>query len=270
MPGSVSHAKRHDILSRDHTGTFKKTRTFWISDEFGDDTTGDGSIMKPFKTVQYAMDLAFGSYAASVDIVCDQSIVGADIWIPANKQVYVEGLAGPESNPTFNLVTLNKGSSFFGNSVRVADFAELGVSLPARNVFMEEGYISNTFTMPNTYMRLYGTRMTYAYFIASTCKGTKPTGFVMMDLGAFTMCGNLDMHNGFIYNLNDPIFAQEGATKNYVDSNIVLAGATPVDADMTGYATGRKAVGTGTGGRVFLMYNTGTDLAPVVKYVELS
>lgn len=57
-------------------------------------------------------------------------------------------------------------------------------------------------------------------------------------------------------------------------ADISLAGAEPVDSDLQipsqDWEAGERGLGIGTTGRIFLMYNAGTQPSPSVKYVELS
>jgi len=96
--------------------------TYFVSNN-GNDTTGIGTIYKPFKTIQKAIDVGTALYTA-IDIYLDASVGDSGlgealITIPAGKMVSIFGCGGAESfwQPFAN-VRLNNGCLFAANNIQ--------------------------------------------------------------------------------------------------------------------------------------------------------
>jgi hypothetical protein len=89
------------------------------------------------------------------------------------------------------------------------------------------------------------------------------------------LASELDIRSKKIIHVASPTDTHHAVNKGYADGLITglfmkadktLAGATPVNADVSTWANGDRGIGIGTGGRIFMMYK----YSGAVKYVELS
>lgn len=121
MTGPVMHSKKHDIVSsKDHTGSFRKTKTYFVSGGMGSDVTGDGSIMKPYQTIQKVIDETLGAGDSAVEILIDLSTTHQHVYVPSyGKVVSIFG-------PTADVGSMSGGYNTFHTMVGGNNFYVVG------------------------------------------------------------------------------------------------------------------------------------------------
>ena len=253
--------------------------TYYVSQN-GNDTTGDGTIYLPLKTVQKAVDLGIAAGYNSVQIIIDTSTYMTEtVTIPDGAVVSIatnEGVYSIMSDFTF----IVGNAVLSSNNIYITLIKE---SAPGKTpeLYVEECFISaitsSTGGLPTGTTAFLSTTWTdNPTFEAScnamiSCYGNYHNVTLLKSQYA-GIGATLVLQDGKLTGLATALItaSKDAVNKEYAETNINLTGATPVNADMLGYPLGKQAVGIGTGGRVFFMTNRGTDLVPIVKYVEMS
>ena len=280
----VDHANllNLDIENSGHTFP-NKSLTLHVSAN-GSDVTGDGTILMPFATVQFALNYGVAQAYTSILILLDTTAPlsetvtigdGLDVSVSSFEGVFnsISDLTFIVGNSTLHLDNIysplikesapGKTPDLILEDSLIDDItSSTGGNPTGTSVVMSSSWTSNA---------LLDLRLNAAAFA---------DGFYHTTSGITRMIGTnkiLEVQGGRISGLaanriasGSDAICLEYLQDRWAANDINLAGVAPVDADMAGYTAGCKAVGIGTGGRVFLMTNRGTPASPIVKSVEMS
>lgn len=273
---------------------------YHVSNSRGSDTLGNGHEDRPFATIDAAISAGQANGDALIAIFIDgRNAPAYTANIPAGQPVGITehiGIAGGSSID----ITIGDGAILLLNNVYAAIKEAAGIS--SGTIYAEESIITGIKDNPETG---YATNLDGIFsnaIINNTTVYTQITNMnsavgsvISKKAGAETIyfLNGADLNGHRLRDMGDPSNPQDAATKNYVDvthsgvtnahhdkytdaearnavkyqPDVTLAGATPVDSDISSWTVGDRGIGIGTTDRVFLMY---AFTGGVVKYTELS
>jgi hypothetical protein len=256
--------------------TFADFATVMWTSNNGSDTTGNGSYLLPYLTVQKCYDIA--TTGTSFVIFHLASATQSLSLTDATKVCFIHGFGNCGK---VNITTpANVSSTLNVDGILITNITNSNASTLTLSMYSRSKLSLTLQTFIQT-----GTGTTFAYFFnnvsddnslfllkANVLNAVRGHFIAENNAHISYFTNGLDCADtGRISNLLSPSAADDAATKGYVDGKIVfkadvtLAGATPVDADVTTWTANDRGLGIGTGGREFLMIKRGT----AVKSVEL-
>lgn len=276
---------------KDATSEPKQAIGYYVSHDRGTTEAlgADGSFFNPYDNIAEAIAKGVANGDDAITIFLDtRSPFEYTATIPSGQTVSISGSSPYVSNYGYiGTVTLEDGCKFLTDNLYIQTIKE-AAGISGAEIIVEECAIfeikndsgglpsHTTGTFADTYVPEHGSAVDDVRGMASA-KGIMLYDFVTIESGIeikypiTEILQKMDMDGHEILNLADPGSAQEAATKHYVDNranqpDVTLAGATPVDSDVSAWSDGNRGHGIGTTGREFYMIRRGTS----VKYVEMS
>lgn len=206
---------------------------YWASTGLGSDSApNDGGIQRPYATGQKAIDVGLATDSV-MELILDATITSQSITIPAGKKLYLFSPGALYDSSKIITVVMNDGSELWVNNVSIGiDATGVTTSCEART---ENCILSSLLNPTKVNLLAFGTQL-----------GVGVTPSVKSGL-----VRNLDSSWEFYDKVGIDIegtAAKHLVSKAYVDAgawqpNIILAGASPVDADIATYENGQKGMG---------------------------
>jgi len=179
---------------------------YYCSTLRGTDAVGRGSLNKPFKTVQYAIDTGAAA-GTKTEIFFDNSIVGENVDIPANETIIIRSNSADSTiGGHLGTVTLFDSSILILHNVYVTNFAEDGTCTTALVSSFGAFLDGNIPAMPDTQFRLkpliVPSATVWETLIANSKVLTSGTGVdvngVVYATGGFDAGSDIDMNSNNI------------------------------------------------------------------------
>ena len=104
------------------------SRTFYVDQVNGNDTTGDGTYAAPFKTLQKAIDSVPVGGNVAIYLLSDYTLqTGEEVNVYNNKLVYITSACNLTTPADFKTLTSNGGHIWIGRSIVIIDKVHLNV-----------------------------------------------------------------------------------------------------------------------------------------------
>ena len=212
----------------------EQAEMLYISDSKGNDTTGDGSLYNPFKTLQKAITWGASIYD-TFDIFLSSEFPGATVTVPANKNIRMF------SYPNYEIASI--AVTLTGNGTRLyLQNISLEIDMDSKTGFdisMESGKLIGLTNGTPDLLEFKGTRMTQAVW--NTVK-SMATGYgLIVDPtpanNRVVIFQDTDMNGKKVINMANGVAATDGATVGQLP---VVPGTAFADQQDIYYVSGAK------------------------------
>jgi len=210
--------KFHGWKHRDEQVSDGFPMQIWVDEITGSDTTGTGSILRPFATLQHAVDYLNSTIGSGEIIYSGISPPTSIVTIPDSMVVGITSISGPIYQAV-SKITIGSGCYVALNNLFVN---EVDGQNNVSELYIEDGYYI-TFTDCSNLVIVCNSPLCFAS--AATFLKSKGKGLIIADWRTIALDG-FDGNDEKIINVADPTANQDVATKKYVDDEIApIAGA---------------------------------------------